>query len=746
MMRHTLLAALFISTAAIAQQVQTTPPKPTLRELTIENIFDPKHRVSFAGAPQFGFVWLDDHTFTWPRTNEKGDVIEQAVIDTETGKKRTLFDTAKLQAAARKIAGVSEDEAKKMSQQRGWNFSPNKKSVVLTVGDDLYLYTFDSDSMTRLTSSPGEEQEAGFSPDGRFVSFVRNNNLYVVDLSNQRERQLTTDGNDNVLNGTFDWVYQEEVYGRGNFRAYWWSPDSSRLAYLQLDEHPVKRFTVVDHIPTMQRIESELYPKAGYPNPIAKLFTVTANGSAPHEVPTESYSGGDFLIVAVDWTPDSSKVVYQIQNREQTWLDLNTIDADGGTAKTLFRETTKAWVEPDYNQKMTFLKDGSFLWLSERSGFKHLYQYAADGTLKKQITNGPWEARVLHGIDNNNDWIYFSGTERSVLGTDVYRIHPDGTGLVRLSDTPGEHRANFNPSMTQYVDSWTDIQTPAQVSLLRNDGSKVRVIDTNEVAALRDYRFSKPEFLQVKTRDGFTMEAMMIKPPDFDPSRKYPVYEYTYSGPHAQSVRNGWRGQLYVWWQLLAQRGVIVWVCDNRSASGKGMEATWPVYKHFGELELRDLEDGLKWLTSQPYVDGSRVVLDGWSYGGFMTSYALTHSTMWSAGMAGGTVADWHDYDSIYTERYMLMPQNNPDGYQKSSPRFFAKDLHGKLLLMHGTIDDNVHMQNTIQFIYELEKAEKPFRLMVYPKSRHGVADPALVQHLHITQLQFLDEVLGLRH
>ena len=739
-MRQTLIAALLFASAAFAQQTQTTPPKPTLRELTIENIYDPKHRVAFSGAPQGGFVWLDDKTFTWPRTNEKGDILEQAVIDTETGKKRTLFDTAKLQAAARKIAGVTEDEAKRLSQQRNWNFSPNKKSVVLTVGEDLYLYTFDSDSLTRLTSTPGEEQEPSFSPDGRFISFVRNNNLYVVDAASQRERQLTTDGNDDTLNGIFDWVYQEEIYGRGNFRAYWWSPDSARIAYLQLDERPVKRFTVVDHIPTMQKLELEPYPKAGYPNPIAHLFTVTASGTAPHEVNTERYTGGEFLIVSVDWSPDSSKVVYQIQNREQTWLDLNTADTGGGTPKALFRETTKAWVEPNGNPD--WLKDGSFLWLSEKTGFKHLYQYAADGTLKKQITDGPWEVRNLHGIDKTNDWIYFSGTERSILGTDVYRIHLDGSGMTRLSDAAGDHRAIFNPSMTQYIDSWSNVQTPPQVSLLRSDASKVRVIDTNEVAALREYRLSKPEFLQVKTRDGFTMEAMMIKPPDFDPSRKYPVYEYTYSGPHSQSVRNGWRGSQFLWFQLLAQRGAIVWVCDNRTASGKGVESTWPVYKHFGELELRDLEDGLKWLTSQPYVDGSRVLLDGWSYGGFMTSYALTHSTMWAAGIAGGTVSDWHDYDSIYTERYMLMPQNNPDGYQNSSPRFAAKDLHGTLLLLHGTIDDNVHMQNTIQLVYELQKAEKPFRLMVYPKSRHGVSDPLLVTHMRMTEMQFIEDTI----
>src|SRR2546428_12849363 len=272
-MRNTLIALLFAA-SAVAQQIQTTPPKPTLRELTIENIFDPKHRVAFSDAPQCGFVWREDKTFTWPRTNEKGEIIEQVVIDTDSGKKRTIFDAAKLQAAARKVAGVNEDEAKRLSQQRSWNFSPNKKNIVLTVGEDLYLYTFDSDSLTRLTSTPGEEQEASFSPDGRFVSFVRNNNLYVVDVATQRERQLTTDGNDNTLNGIFDWVYQEEVYGRGNFRGYWWSPDSSQIAYLQLDERPEKRFTVVDHIPQMQKIEIEPHPKTWYPNPIAKLLPV----------------------------------------------------------------------------------------------------------------------------------------------------------------------------------------------------------------------------------------------------------------------------------------------------------------------------------------------------------------------------------------------------------------------------------------------------------------------------------------
>lgn len=733
------LTSFLLTLAASAQQVQTAPAKPTLRELTIENLFDPKARVAFSGAPQNGFVWLDDKSFTWPRTDSNNTVLEQVVYDGESGKTRPLFDPTKLEAAVKAVPGQNADDAKRLGKTRSWNFSPNKRSVILTIADDLYIYNFDSGSLTRLTSAPGEEDEASFSPDGKYVGFVRRNNLYVVDAAGQRERQLTTDGNDDILNGTLDWVYQEEVYGRGNFHAYWWSPDSSRIAFLRLDEKPVRRFSVVDHIPTMQNVELEAYPKAGYPNPTAKLFTVTVAGSAPQEISTESITG-EFLIVGVTWSPDSAKVVYQIQNREQTWLDLNAADASGGTPKTLIRETTKAWVEPSGDP--VWLKDGSFLWLSERSGYKHLYHYGADGKLIAQVTNGPWEVRTLHGVDAANQSIYFSGTERSVIGTDVYRVSLDGGGLKRLSDTPGTHNVTFNPAMTLYVDSWSDAETPWQISLARNDGSRVRVVDANEPALLRQYRISKPEFVEVKTRDGFVMNAEIIKPADFDPSKKYPVYEHTYAGPHSQQVRNEWTRSTYLWHQFLAQHGIIVWICDNRTASGKGAESAWPVYKRFGETELRDLEDGLKWLTSQPYVDGSRVLLNGWSFGGFMTTYALTHSTLWSAGIAGGSVTDWRDYDSIYTERYMLMPHNNESGYREASPRWAAKNLHGRLLLLHGTIDDNVHLQNTLQFAYELQKANKLFRMMLYPKSRHGVTDLALVNQMRATMWDFVNETL----
>ncbi|HEY6118322.1 MAG TPA: prolyl oligopeptidase family serine peptidase, partial [Pyrinomonadaceae bacterium] len=360
------------------------------------------------------------------------------------------------------------------------------------------------------------------------------------------------------------------------------------------------------------------------------------------------------------------------------------------------------------------------------------------GKLVKQITDGKWEVSSLEGFDEDRERIYFTATEHSAIAANAYRINVDGTGLMRITDGEGSHHLNLSPAFNLFVDTWSDVNTPTQTRLVSTEGKLVRVIEENRVPALSQYKLGRAELLQVKTRDGFPMEAMMIKPPDFDPNKKYPVLEFTYSGPHAPQVRNGWGGPTYMWHQLMAEKGYIIWICDNRTASGKGIEPTWPVYKNFGELELSDLEDGLTWLKSQPYVDASRIGIWGWSYGGYMTSYALTHSTSFKVGIAGGTVSDWRNYDSIYTERYMQTPQNNPEGYRNSSPVFAAKNLHGKLLLIHGAIDDNVHMANTIQFLYELQKAGKQVQLMLYPKSRHGVTDPILVKHMRQMMTDFI--------
>ena len=697
------------------------------RSLSVEAIYDPARRVDFNGVPPLDVTWLDADTYLV----ERGEGWTK--VDAVSGQSSRHFDPAAMEKALGALPGVTRDEAARLARSTQMTMNPAHSGALMTVADDLYFFDFDTARASRLTSTPGEEEEATFSPDGRLVAFVRGHDLYVVDLGSQREQAITTDGNAEILNGKLDWLYQEEIYGRGRFRAYWWSPDSTRLAFLRLDERPVPEYTVVDHIPYRPVVEVTDYPKAGDPNPLVRLGVSRIAGGEPVWADLGAYSAIDFLIVNVGWTPDSRQVVHQVTDREQTWLDLNLADAASGRARRILRETTKAWVNENGNP--VWLKDGSFLWLSERSGFKHVYHYGVDGVLRRQVTNGRWEIRTLYGVDEQGGWIYFAAPERSALETDIYRIRLDGTAMARLSQRPGTHRAIFNPTFTQYVGVWNDVTTPSQVRLHRADGTELRVIEANSVPTHAQYRFSKPEFVQVPARDGFVMDAMIIKPPDFTPTRRYPVYQFTYAGPGAAQVRNQWGGSQYVFHQLLAQQGIVVWIHDNRSASGKGAESQWPVYGRFGETELEDLEDGIAWLKKQPYIDGSRIVLSGWSYGGFMAAYALTHSTSWSAGIVGAPVTDWRDYDTIYTERYMKMPQNNPDGYRRTAPRFAADRLHGRMLLIHGTIDDNVHMQNTVQFAYELQRAGKPFELMLYPRSRHSVSDARL--NLHLRQLMY---------
>jgi dipeptidyl-peptidase 4 len=724
-----LTAVLVCSLASVASAQQ--------KLLTVEEIYHPEKRVNFNGTTPTIRWFRDGKHYLLTNDASRRDVPRLQKVNAATGEAVPFFDSAKMQAAFTALPGISTQDARQLSNRDSYQLSPSETGVLINWANDLFFYEFGSERAIRLTSNPEEEVGEGFSPDGRMVSFVRGNNLYVEDLSMQRrERALTTDGGPKILNGRLDWVYQEELYGRGNFGAYWWSPDSTTIAYLRFDERPVPEFTVVDHIPYDQKLEITPYPKAGDPNPIVKLGVVNAAGGETRWVNTFKYHPEDMLITRVTWTPDSKTVVYQAQNREQTYLDLNFADFKTGESKSLLRETTKAWVATIDNP--TWLKDGSFLWLSERNGWQHIYHYDANGKLIRQITDGKWEADPLEAVDEAKGLIYFSSTENSHIAPQLYSIRLDGSDMKRLSTTAGTHRINFSPTANYFIDSWSDLNTPAQMRLYDATGKLLRVVNENKVDALKNYKLGKAELMQVKTRDGFAMEALMIKPSDFDPAKKYPVISFTYGGPHAPQVRNAWGALTYMWHQLLSQKGYIVWVCDNRTASGKGMESTWPVYKNFGELELRDIEDGISWLKSQTYVDGSRVGLWGWSYGGFMTSYALTHSQLFKIGIAGGTVADWRDYDSIYTERYMATPQNNPEGYKKSSPVHAAKNLHGKLLLIHGAIDDNVHMSNTIQFVYELQKSGKQFELMLYPKSRHGVTDPLLLTHMRQMMTDFI--------
>lgn len=734
-MRSAALVALLACVPAAAQDAQTAGAS---RPLSLDVLYDPATKLDFAGTAPRGLTWLDEGRLLWPKTDPTSKLTEHFVIDADTGATRPLFEPAALEGALARVAGVTADKARSLAREKTYALDKDARSLVLEAGGDLYRFELASARLTRLTTAAGKEEEPAWSPDSRRIAFVRDNDLYVIELATAREQRLTRDGSADILNGKLDWVYQEEIYGRGIFKAHWWSPDSSSLAYLQLDERAVPRFTLVDEIEEPLGVETTPYPRPGERNPNVRLGIVRVGGGATRWVDLAPYAAAEPLVVDVAWTPDG-QVAYQVQDRAQTWLDLNLADAAGRSRKVL-RETTPAWVEPQGSPQ--WLRDGTFLWLSERDGWKHVYHVSRDGNVLRQLTRGEWEARTLHGADERTGWVYFSGTERSPIGGDVYRIRLDGTGLTRLSQRAGTHVAAFPRSLARYVDTWSDLWTPPQVRIHAADGAEARVIDATPPRALAGFRLVRPELVQVKTRDGFVMEAMLIKPPDFDPSRRYPVLQSTYAGPHAPRVKNAWGDVAHLFLQLIAQKGVVVWVCDNRTASGKGAVSAWPGYQRLGVTEIADIEDGLAWLRRQPFVDQGRIGIEGWSYGGFMVSYALTHSTSFAMGIAGGPVTDWRLYDSVYTERYMGLPARNRRGYEDTAPRRAAASLHGRLLLVHGAIDDNVHPQNTLQFAHELQKAGKPFRMMLYPKARHGVTDAAQLRHLRGMMLDFIEETL----
>jgi dipeptidyl-peptidase-4 len=710
------------------------------KRVTLDALYDPQEPVDFSGKPQKGFVWIDDERYLVAHGDPKSRRLEWREVDATSGKEQIFGDPARARAAIVAATGARESEASALAALDPARMSADRGALYFVTRKDLYVWLAKSDKVVRLTNTPdAAEEEPSFSPDGKRVAFVRNNDLYVCDIDPPAERRLTRDGSASLLNGKLDWLYQEEVYGRGKFRGYWWSPDSDEIAFLQLDEKGVPNWTLVDDVPESPQIEVGPYPRAGEENPKARLGLVAVARAEVHWVDLMKYALSEPLVVDVDWL-DEERVGFQVQDREQSWLELCSASSSETEPKLLLREESQTWVNVNGPPKR--LADGSFLWFSERSGYKHLYHYSPSWQLLGPVTTGEWEVRTLHGVDEQAGWVYFSGTQGSPIELQVCRVHLDGSGLEHLTKRPGTHDANFSPRCQRFLDSWSDLWTPTQVRMHRADGSEERVVDENHVAALDEFDLARPELLRVPAHDGFVMDAILLKPLGFDPQRRYPVYQHTYAGPHAPQVRNAWGGGAGMFGQLLAARGIVVWVCDNRSASGRGQVSEATCFRRLGEGELDDIEDALAWLKSQPWVDAARIGIGGWSYGGFMTSYALTHSKTFCMGVAGGSVTDWHNYDSIYTERYMRLPKNNQKGYDETSVVRAAKDLHGALLLVHGAADDNVHAANSRQLAHELQREQKPFQVQLYAGQRHGLANPQLVRHYRMTMLQFIERYL----
>jgi dipeptidyl-peptidase 4 len=732
--------------------------------LSIDDIFDPKTRIPFSGKPLALRGWTKDGRAY--KVFQNGELLR---VEALSGQSAPVYNTKKFVSVLSQTPGFTIDEANRIGQAAVQQFNEAETAILINHNNDLWIYDPAAGAARRLTNTMRDEElEADFSPDGKWISFVRGMNLFVVEAATGKEKQVTRDGSEKILNGYLDWVYEEELYGRGNKRGYWWSPDSKYIAFLRTDESPVPKFVLTDDTLDNQRVENTDYPQAGDPNPLVTLGIaditktsfipnvrnlpklgdklppkLTRFGDLVKIVNTAKYKPEDFLITRVTWTPDSQAVMFQAQNREQTFLDVNLGFPNDGRMTTVMTERTRAWVETIDNP--TFLKDGTAVWQSERNGFRHLYRYDNNGRLVKQITDGRWEVSELYGVDEAGGYVYFSaiGQNNDWINTQIYRVKLDGTELKRLTETAGTHRASFNPTFTHFIDQWSDVATPPQFRLYAADGRLEKVLEENKVPVLDAYRLGSPQFLKIKTRDNFEMEAMMILPPNFDKNKKYPVFAFTYSGPHAPQVRNGWRGTQGMWHQMLAQKGYIIWICDNRTASGKGQESAWAGYQNLGQTEVRDLEDGFSYLKSLSFVDPTRIGMWGWSYGGYMTSYFMTQSKTLKMGIAGGLVGDWALYDSIYTERVMRTPQNNPDGYKKGSVIANAANLSGRLLIIHGTIDDNVHQQNAVKLIYELQKAGKQFEFMTYPTQRHGVQAGTMQQkHLYTLMTSFVERNL----
>ncbi len=684
------------------------PPEP----LSFENLFGSGKRPNLNGTGTRILRWLDDEHYLQEKDGKPWKV------HALTGRVEAWQDPAA--GVAERLGehpAISQDAARRLARQ--FAQSDPDKGVVFQHAGDLFHARSDGSQVVRLTRSPQSEEVWQVSPDGQWVAFVRDNDLWVAHTRLGEARPLTTGGTDLVRNGKASWLYYEELFGR-SWRAFWWSPDSTRICYLQTDSSSVPVYTIVDNSRREQRIEQERYARPGERNPHVEAFIVDVAGGSPRRIDLADYDDGAYLISHVSWTPDARHVVLHVQNRIQTWLDILRVPADGATPERVLRDSTRAWIDSPGNAH--YLGDGSWLLFSERDGYRHLYHYDKDGSLLGQITSGPWEVRSIVRVDENEGWIYFMGTRDSSIQSHLYRVSLDGGDPVRLTPEGGSHRVMMSPDGRLFIDTWSSLHEPTRVCLRSSeDGSIIRWINTNPAYEREQFELGDIELVQIPARDDRpALEGIIHYPPHFDPSKRYPVWVMTYAGPHAPTVRDSWQGGR-TWERLLCAAGIVVLRTDPYPASGKGAVSAWESYKRLGVRELQDLEDAVDWICTHDWADATRVGISGHSFGGFITSYALTHSDRFSAGIAGAPVTDWRDYDTIYTERYMSTPQDNPEGYRETSVVEGAKGLHGRLLIAHGTIDDNVHMHNSIRLISALQRAGKIFETAIYPGSRHAI-------------------------
>ncbi|MDQ2769762.1 MAG: S9 family peptidase [Bacteroidota bacterium] len=713
-------------TLAQAQQKQA---------ITLEDIWA---KPTFRAANVPGFDWMKDGRYY--AALENGNLAQHEVT---TGKTlQTLVSAAELTLPG----------AEKPVAVDGYSFNADEQKILFTTGTEpIYrhssrasYYVFDraSKKLTPL-SSGGKQGYATFSPDGRRVAFVRDNNLFVTDLTTMQETAVTSNGlKNNLINGSTDWVYEEEF---GFAQGFFWSPDSRQLAFYTFDESQVPEYDMQQWgglYPTEYRFK---YPKAGEKNSVVSVSSYDVASARTTKMDVGPVA--DQYVPRVMWTQVPNTLSVQRLNRLQNKLEILHGDVTTGQTHVVLTDTNPAYVE--INDDLKYLAGGKqFIFTSEKDGYQHLYLHDMSGRQLRQLTKGDWEISAINGFDPKTGFVYFSSTEGSALQRHLYRVSLKGGRQQRISEAGnGTDVVNMSPDTRYFLNTHSAAGVPPVVSL--REGSTGKLVKTlEENAKLREtlsqYDLGKQEFFTFKTSEGVELNAYMIKPSSFDPARKYPVLMHVYGGPSfgsssSQTVLDNYGGSNYLWHQMLTEKGYIVVSVENRGTSGRGSAFRKATYANLGKLETIDQGEGAKYLATLPYVDKSRIGIWGWSYGGYMTSLAMTKNPdLFKMGIAVAPVTNWRYYDTVYTERYLKTPQENPAGYDDNSPVQFAQNLKGKFLLVHGTGDDNVHFQNSIAFVDALIKANKDYQTLYYPNRNHGIFGGTTRLHLYRQMTNFV--------
>jgi dipeptidyl-peptidase-4 len=623
-------------------------------------------------------------------------------------------------------------------------FSDNENRILISTEEEAIYrhssksvnYVYDLTKKILIPVSKGKKQQlASFSADGSKLAYVRDNNLYLYDIDAGTEKAITTDGEINkIINGAPDWVYEEEF---GFAKGFQWSPDGKYIAFYRFDESRVREYTLINYDSLYPTLVKYKYPKAGEDNSVIsiKIFNAENGQTVNADIGNET----DQYIPRILWTNEPATLCIMRMNRLQNRLEFLYANAVSGQSKVIFTETNKYYIE--VNDNLTFLKNSKqFIWTSEKDGFNHIYLYDNNGKLINQVTKGNWDIAGIAGIDEANKLVYFTAAVNTPIQKELYSVKFNGKGMTLLSKQKGTNEASFSKTCKYYINTYSNANQPPVITLYNSKGKEIRVLEDNKALSdkVKSYNFSKKEFFSFTTSEKVLLNGWMIKPGDFDSTRRYPVFMTLYGGPNSQTVEDQW-SYMDTWYQIIAQKGYIVVSVDNRGTGFRGEEFRKCTYKQLGKLETADQIEAAGYLGSKKYVEPSRIGIYGWSYGGFMSlSCLLKGNDIFKMAISVAPVTNWRYYDNIYTERFMQKPQDNPDGYDKNSPLNFADRLYGKLLVVHGASDDNVHTQNTYELMKAFTKANKQFDMQLYTNKNHFINGGNTRLHLFTKMTEYL--------